>query len=222
MEQPAKGYTSPCAGCLDEASVTKPTASWPTSASYAAGPRKVNFAANPRRGMRTSPRRRAAARRDSKRVIPPQPCEGNPLAQAGCAIQRRASRRRSQQRRSLTRQACARLGDCPAANPRRGMWTSPCWRAAAQRDSKCVIPPQPCEGHRNPLAQAGCAIQRRASRRRSRRRGPLTRRACARLGDCPRPTLAGECGHHNAGVQRWCGPLRASSRRSPARECYTS
>ena len=140
---------SPCAGCLDEASVTKPTASWPTSASYAASLRKV--------------------------------------------------------------------GRLPAANPRRGMRTSQRWRAAMVRASEGVIPPQPCEGHRNPLALDGAAIQRRASRRRSRRRGPLTRRACARLGDCPRPTLAGECGHHHVGVRRRSVTLSASSRRSHAR-----
>jgi len=217
---------SPCAGCLDEASVTKPTASWPTSASYAASLRKVGRlpAANPRRGMRTSQRWRAAMVRASEGVIPPQPCEGhrNPLALDGAANPAPGKPTTFSTARAPYAASLRKVGRLPAANPRRGMWTSQRWRAAMVRASEGVIPPQPCEGHRNPLAQAGCAIQRRASRRRSRRRGPLTRRACARLGDCPRPTLAGECGHHNAGVQRWCGPLRASSRRSPARECYTS
>ena len=82
-----------------------------------------------------------------------QPCEGDPLAQAGCSIQRRASRHHPRGHRLLTRRACARLADFSPANPRRGQWTSLRWPVAALRASEVVISPQPCEG--DSLAQAG-------------------------------------------------------------------
>ena len=122
-----------------------------------------------------------AASRASEVAILPQPCEGDPLAQAGCTTNRRASRHRSLRCGALTRRACARLADFSLANPRRAAWTSVRRLVAALCASEVAILPQPCEG--DPLAQAGCPTNRRASRHRSLRCGALTRRACARLAD---------------------------------------
>ncbi len=150
-------------------------------------------AANPRRGQWTSVRWLVSASCASEVAILPQPCEGDPLAKAGCTIDRRTSRFRSLRCRLLIRQACARLANFSHANPRRGQWTSVRWLVSASCASEVAILPQSCEG--DPLAQAGCTTNRRASRHRSLRCGALTLRACARLADFSLPTLAGVSGH---------------------------
>ena len=149
------GCRTPCAGWLLHPAPGKPKSPSATQAPYPAGLRKVDRcpAANPRRGQWTSHRQPVAALRASEVVISSQPCEGHPLAQAGCTKDHRASRDRSLRCRLLTRRACARLGDFSAANPRRGQCTSLRWLVAALCASAVAVLPQPCEG--DPLAQAG-------------------------------------------------------------------
>ena len=175
------GYRSPCAGWLLHAAPGKPKSSSATQAPYPVGLRKV-WPARPPTLAGASGHHCVGLwlRRAPLSALPGRsPARGIPL--------RRLPAPRS------AGQAEIAFGDtgplpggpaqglaCLAANPRRGQWTSLRRLVAAWRASAIAILPQPCAG--DPLAQAGCSTQRRASRNRPRRHESLTRRACARFG----------------------------------------